>query len=345
MVAWLTRGQTLRLIKSRKIEEFHLDDNEKIYFGDNDEGYIYFDGTDLIVKTDSGDITLDPFVQLNVTKDIVMTGATPSITGTATDATISSAAGDVYLSPGGGDVFNSGNLTFTGTSPNYIYGGDTTGTDFYMYSNNVDAAPYMRLEGNASIWGIAATDVIFQLGDAAGANVFRVRDSASVDQVTVNSDGVVTFATGGSIVPAATDTTIYGGDATGNDLSLRANSVDSLPEVVLNGNAGATLKGATHVNAVLGDAAGANKFRVRDSTNTNVFLVDSNGDIELVNGAPISNATSDQILIGDTTHVPTMPTLTTVQRDALSAVNGMGPIYNSTTATAQMYINGAWTNI
>ena len=46
-----------------------------------------------------------------------------------------------------------------------------------------------------------------------------------------------------------------------------------------------------------------------------------------------------------TTTAPVMPRLTTVQRDALTAVNGMGPIYNTDTDKFQGYAAGAWVDL
>jgi len=75
-----------------------------------------------------------------------------------------------------------------------------------------------------------------------------------------------------------------------------------------------------------------------------LFSIDKNGTITFENGATIKNTTSGSLDLGTTTQVPVVPTLTTAERDALSAVNGM-IVYNSTTTTMQGYINGSWTNV
>jgi hypothetical protein len=62
-----------------------------------------------------------------------------------------------------------------------------------------------------------------------------------------------------------------------------------------------------------------------------------------VYGTAVTNSSCAMEFLS-TTRVPVMPTLTTTQRNALTAVNGM-IIYNSTTTLAEMYINGAWTSI
>jgi len=75
MVSWLTKGQVLRLLKDSGFDQIWLEDNEKIYFGSDNDGYIYFDGTDLIIKTDSGDVNLQPAgSDVNVSGNLSVTG-------------------------------------------------------------------------------------------------------------------------------------------------------------------------------------------------------------------------------------------------------------------------------
>jgi hypothetical protein len=53
---------------------------------------------------------------------------------------------------------------------------------------------------------------------------------------------------------------------------------------------------------------------------------------------------TDALKITGTIGALQAPTLTTTQRDALSAENGM-IIYNSTLSTMQAYANSAWVNL
>jgi hypothetical protein len=57
-----------------------------------------------------------------------------------------------------------------------------------------------------------------------------------------------------------------------------------------------------------------------------------------------SKVQTDSLDITGTIGTMKAPTLTTTQRDALTAAVGM-IIYNSTTATMQAYANGAWRNL
>lgn len=58
----------------------------------------------------------------------------------------------------------------------------------------------------------------------------------------------------------------------------------------------------------------------------------------------VAPATSALLELASTIGALLVPRMTTAQRDALTAVNGM-IIYNSTTATMQGYVAGAWANL
>ena len=61
-------------------------------------------------------------------------------------------------------------------------------------------------------------------------------------------------------------------------------------------------------------------------------------------GASAAPATSAVLDLTSTTGALLVPRMTTTQRDLLTAANGM-IIYNTTTATMQGYVAGAWTNL
>jgi len=87
---------------------------------------------------------------------------------------------------------------------------------------------------------------------------------------------------------------------------------------------------ADHWRFYLPDAAGAYQFIIKDSGGNNVFDVDSDGIVRISSGL--------------TTGALVLRQMTTAQRDALSAVNGM-IIYNTTTGVIEAYESGAWVNI
>lgn len=74
---------------------------------------------------------------------------------------------------------------------------------------------------------------------------------------------------------------------------------------------------------------------------TNRFIIAPGGNVSLGAGAP---ATSAKLDIKGTTGALLIPRMTTAQRDALTALNGM-LLYNSTLSKFQGYENNAWANL
>lgn len=132
---------------------------------------------------------------------------------------------------------------------------------------------------------------------------------------------------------------------------------DSASEVVLvqyqNGGGGALQVRFSIATIVWADRIGAdNHYRLRDVTNgtepifveaaapTNSVKIASDGRV----GIGTSPATSAKLDVSSTTGAVLLPRMTTAQRDALTAANGM-VIYNTTTSTIQGRQGGAWTNL
>lgn len=74
---------------------------------------------------------------------------------------------------------------------------------------------------------------------------------------------------------------------------------------------------------------------------TERVTITSDGNVGIATNSP---ATSARLEIASTTGALLVPRMTTTQRNALTAVNGM-IIYNTTTATLQGYQNSGWTNL
>jgi len=81
----------------------------------------------------------------------------------------------------------------------FLYGHNATTEDLYLYANNVDTYPFINLEGNNFIKLYTTNDIYMYEGTA---NMFLFRLSPPLS-------------------------TMFGGDATGDDLQIRANSFDS----------------------------------------------------------------------------------------------------------------------
>ena len=93
-------------------------------------------------------------------------------------------------------------------------------------------------------------------------------------------------------------------------------------------------------NGTSGNQAGYLVFKVRTSGNADneVMRIASTGNVGIGTASPAASAKLD---IGGTTGALLVPRLTTTERNALTAVNGM-IIYNTTDNQMQGRINGAW---
>lgn len=128
-----------------------------------------------------------------------------------------------------------------------IYGGTTAGDDLHLYANTIDAQPYIWLAG--------------------GSDVYIVAKAA---RTTYFSFGV---ATGLQMTYAANVSTLRGGGAAGDDLTLDANTTDAGATINLEGGgdvaltptAGSFVKFGTHVGT--GDVV----------TNGHIIIEDSGG--------------------------------------------------------------------
>lgn len=113
-------------------------------------------------------------------------------------------------------------------------------------------------------------DFYIKLGDNAGANKITIDDSDGTDQLTIDSNGLMTYAA---------DAIIKIGDNAGvKKLSLQDS--DGAEQFSVNSNG--VIEGDSSGNVVLklGDAAGANKLSLQDSAGAEQFSINSDGLIE-----------------------------------------------------------------
>lgn len=100
-----------------------------------------------------------------------------------------------------------------------LYGSTQATEDLILYSNSVDSLPKVSLLGASAFRVEAATSILMDLGDAAGANLFSIRDNTPAVVFSVNSNGeVVTYA---NITMQA------GMTVDGVDISVHAADVDA----------------------------------------------------------------------------------------------------------------------
>jgi phage-related protein len=127
---------------------------------------------------------------------------------------------------------------------------------------------------------------------------------------------------------------------------------DRMGFVVFGGYAGGAFRHVAAINGFIGTGtvsgtslpAYLNFMTTPDGSVSRVerMRISQTGQIGI--GTAGEPATSAMVEISSTTGALLLPRMTTTQRDALTAVNGM-LIYNSTTNKFQGYENGAWTNL
>ena len=120
----------------------------------------------------------------------------------------------------------------------------------------------------------AGSDITIQLGDAAGANILEIENSASAAVATIDSTGIATFVgmdgiLGGVTPAAATGTTITGNTSVVTPLYTAPAATD----LQITSIAGQDI----HIQ--MGDNAGANYVYFDDSDGAAVFTIDSNGGV------------------------------------------------------------------
>jgi len=73
MVPWLTKSQVVRLLRGPRPEEYYLEDNESFFWGTGRDAQIYFDGTDWLFVSTTGQLILNPNNEVIVPRDLWVT--------------------------------------------------------------------------------------------------------------------------------------------------------------------------------------------------------------------------------------------------------------------------------
>lgn len=167
---------------------------------------------------------------------------------------------------------------------------------------------------------------------------FVIEVGAGDNTLVVDSDSRVGVGT------ASPSTILHVYHATDNvALRLQTDKTDGQAQVHLVNDVQAWhIRCATNDTFAIRDDVGSkNVVVIEAGAAANSLRIDSNGHV----GCGTSNpAASAQVEISSTTGALLLSRMTTGQRDALTAVNGM-VIYNSTTTTIQGYTNGSWTSL
>ena len=136
-----------------------------------------------------------------------------------------------------------------------------------------------------------ANDVVLRLGDNAGATYFRVQDSDSADQFTIDSDGALSALTGITVAGAAIslndnsnfNTSINTGTSTGTITigSANAGTIDigSGAAITIDTAAGISLDGATASNFTV---TGASEDLTLGATGGSINMVATEADAQAI---------------------------------------------------------------
>ena len=187
-----------------------------------------------------------------------------------------------------------------------IEGGTTTGDDFAIKANSSDSYPYLKLNGSSTIQLLSHSDIIFY-EQAVQMFKFSLSDDTSI---------------------------IEGGSDTGKDFEIKANTTDSYPRLILQGNSGPywnlPIAGSMAWYARnAADTANLLKFRIKssDDTTTSIYGGGVTGD-DLV------------ILANDTDSYPKIRLNGNSGIDCTVSANGNYIINAGATQMFQMYVSG-----
>lgn len=204
--------------------------------------------------------------------------------------------------------------------------------------------------GTVNVYGFGTyEDQAFavKLFDNAGASTFQVQDSDEGVVFGVNSNG---HAGVGAAASASYQLTVEG--AADTNLGLRVNQDQRNGEATVYGAhvtvdpTGATACYGIYVSSVTGAATSAFGLRILsvsgatdnwglyiDGGDKNYFAADVG-----IGGTPVTSAL---LTLTSTTGALLLTRMTTTQRNALTATNGM-VIYNTTTGQVEAYTGGSW---
>ena len=205
---------------------------------------------------------------------------------------------------------------------------DSANRDIQLYRGAADrlrTPDSVTIDAKLTVGGTRTTKMI-EVGAGTDTTV-RTEDGVRIQ--TAGSAGVIlrddtndvetfllTASTGGFV-----------GTATAHSLLLRTSNTTRI-----------TIDSAGAIN--LGSNAVSN-LKLGNTMEGNAQIIQNVAKLAIGAAAP---ATSTLLDITGTTGALLVPRMTTAQRDALTATNGM-VLYNTTTNTMQGYINGAWTNL
>lgn len=268
----------------------------------------------VLVGSSSGSTTLQASATASGT--LTLPAATDTLVGKATTDTLTNKTFDTA---GTGNVFRINGtqvsaVTGSGaavlaTSPTITTPTITTSATAPVVIGGTNTTSTLTLRSTSGV-GATGADIIFQAGNNGATEVMRLQNGGNVG-IGTSSPAFLLDAAGscrfGNVVG------ISGGDTTPTQIGV----------------------------LTFGQSTTSSYAWIQSWSSRPLAINPSGNNVGIGTSSP---ATSARLEIAGTTGALLVPRLTTTQRDALTAVNGM-IIYNTTTNTMQGYINGAWADM
>lgn len=177
------------------------------------------------------------------------------------------------------------------------------------------------------------------INTTAPSLAFTVKSLSAIDGILLeNSSGndhalLVSSSNGGGLRlnnNAGTTTLVKINDASGNNFI-------NLASIAIGFTSPTARLNVRGINA----ASTSDALLIEDNVGTDLFIIENAGNIGIGTGTPATSAILD---IATTTGAVLFPRMTTTQRDALTAINGM-VIYNSSLDKLQVRAGGSWVSL
>jgi hypothetical protein len=250
----------------------------------------------------------------------------------------------------GGSVISGGD----GASETLYLRGTTHATDGTVYIQDQGGNTYIgdHTVGQGIFVGEAYMGTWITAGTYANFSHEDMSQSGTGYALVQSNGGstILNCETGSSMilrVGNATRTTWTGNTMTMNDCSIVMANQDITGVDDITGNNGSIFSGGTGsgANLNLQSTTHATKGNIYFGTDAASYYNDNTNNLFIDNDVLadtfLGKAGTFVTTIGDATRAATVATLTTTERNALTAVNGM-IIYNSTTTQFEFYENGSW---
>ena len=239
------------------------------------------------------------------------------------------------------ESFTSGTTTLEESSILGIV--DISGTAIHSGSGLSSINSISGKVNHSSSGAIAEMNATVGKVDVSGTSVGTVTVAHGVVGSVFNSgDGIITTAT-----------SLYGAPVFNSGSGSITNAYGLFVEIPIGGdnNFGAFIDGDVGISIanplarlnVEGENAAntTDALLVEDNVGTDLFIIENAGNIGIGTGTPAASA---KLEISTTTGALLFPRMTTAQRDALTAVNGM-VVYNSSLDKLQVRAAGVWVSL